>query len=135
MAPALAQKLSYTDEVARSTAPLYPRVAKFYPEAQWRALNGTDKDFHTPFTQGYSQITAVTPGRAPMRRWGVVTISFTTSAFAPGSSTPSRLATMAMVVSTHPANAAPTRSVGEKRSPLPMLSFGASVSILEPEES
>jgi len=32
-------------------------------EAQWRALNGTNKDFHTPFTQGYSQITAVTPGR------------------------------------------------------------------------
>jgi peptide/nickel transport system substrate-binding protein len=34
-------------------------------EAQWRALNGTNKDFRTPFTQGYSQITAVAPGRDP----------------------------------------------------------------------
>ncbi|HTK85788.1 MAG TPA: quinolinate synthase NadA [Patescibacteria group bacterium] len=33
-----AQKLTYTDEVAASTAPFYSRVAKFYPEAQWRAL-------------------------------------------------------------------------------------------------
>lgn len=32
-------------------------------EAQWRALNGTNKDFRTPFTQGYNQITAVAPGR------------------------------------------------------------------------
>jgi peptide/nickel transport system substrate-binding protein len=32
-------------------------------EAQWRALSGTNKDFRTPFTQGYNEITAVTPGR------------------------------------------------------------------------
>jgi peptide/nickel transport system substrate-binding protein len=31
--------------------------------AQWRALNGTNKDFRTPFTQGYNQIAAVTAGR------------------------------------------------------------------------
>ncbi len=31
-------QLKYTDEVAKSTAPFYPRIAKFYPEAQWRVL-------------------------------------------------------------------------------------------------
>src|SRR6185295_15096255 len=31
-------QLKYTDEVAKSTAPFYARVAKFYPDAQWRAL-------------------------------------------------------------------------------------------------
>jgi peptide/nickel transport system substrate-binding protein len=32
-------------------------------EAQWKALNGTNKDFRTPFTQGYNQITSVTAGK------------------------------------------------------------------------
>lgn len=34
-------------------------------EAQWKALNGTNKDFRTPFTLGYNQITSVTPGKDP----------------------------------------------------------------------
>ena len=31
-------QLKYTDEVAKSTAPFYARIARFYPELQWRAL-------------------------------------------------------------------------------------------------
>src|SRR5665213_268018 len=31
-------QLKYTDDVAKSTAPFYARIAKFYPEAQWRVL-------------------------------------------------------------------------------------------------
>jgi hypothetical protein len=42
---------------------------------------------------------------------------------------------MAMVVKMQLANAEPTRSVGEKNSPRPILSLGASVCIFEPEGS
>ena len=40
-----------------------------------------------------------------------------------------------MIVLMQPASAAPTRSVGEKDSPLPLLSTGASVESVAPEGS
>src|SRR5258706_13238145 len=65
-------------------------------------------------------------GRRPMRRIGVVTISLVTLAVAPVMSRLLRWATIPLGVRMQVASAVATKSVGEKASPLPMLSFGAS---------
>jgi hypothetical protein len=74
----------------------------------------------------------VTP-RRPIRRAGVVIISLVTFAVARPMSIAFRWATIPMVVSMHVPRAVATRSVGEKASPFPMLSFGASVSCFSPD--
>ena len=60
-------------------------------------------------------------------------ISFVVSMVIPSSLTAWRLAAIPMIVAIQVANAVATRSVGEKDSPFPSLSTGASVSSLAPE--
>lgn len=67
-----------------------------------------------------------------MRR-GSEAIILVTSHRAPSISRPCVGAAMPMVVRMQVARATVTRSVGEKRSPFPWLSTGASVSIVLPE--
>ena len=62
-----------------------------------------------------------------------VLISLVVSIFMPSSLTEWRLAEIPMIVAIQVANAVATRSVGEKDSPFPSLSTGASVSSLAPE--
>ena len=60
-------------------------------------------------------------------------ISFVVSMVIPSSLTAWRLAEIPMIVAIQVANAVATRSVGEKDSPFPSLSTGASVPSLAPE--
>ena len=62
-----------------------------------------------------------------MRRGGVALISLVVTADMPSSFRPCFWAAMPMMVSTQADSAVATRSVGEKDSPLPWLSVGASV--------
>ena len=62
-----------------------------------------------------------------------VLISFVVSMVIPSSLTEWRLAEIPMIVAKQVANAVATRSVGEKDSPFPSLSTGASVSSFAPE--
>ena len=62
-----------------------------------------------------------------------VLISFVVSMVIPSSLTEWRLAEIPMIVAIQVANAVATRSVGEKDSPLPSLSTGASVEREAPE--
>lgn len=62
-----------------------------------------------------------------------VLISFVVSMVIPSSLTAWRLAAIPMIVAIQVAKAVATRSVGEKDSPFPSLSTGASVSSLAPE--
>src|SRR3982750_3790804 len=64
-----------------------------------------------------------------MRRGGSFDISFCTDTVMPRRSTPRSSALIPMVVLMHVARAVATRSVGEKASPFPLLSLGASVEI------
>ena len=64
-----------------------------------------------------------------MRRGGSLDISFCTDTVIPRRSTPRSSALIPIVVLMHVARAVATRSVGEKASPLPLLSLGASVEI------
>ena len=66
-------------------------------------------------------------GSRAMRRVGTKVISFCTVIFVPRSSRPWRWAKMPIVVTMHVPSAVATRSVGEKDSPRPWLSVGASV--------
>src|SRR6266511_6440993 len=68
-------------------------------------------------------------GSAMIRRGGSFDISFCTDTVMPCSSTPRSSALIPMVVLMHVARAVAIRSVGEKVSPLPLLSLGASVEI------
>src|SRR5256714_5652755 len=68
-------------------------------------------------------------GSAVIRRGGSFDISFCTDTVMPRRSTPRSSALIPMVVLIHVARAVATRSVGEKASPLPLLSVGASVGI------
>src|SRR4030095_11799818 len=65
-----------------------------------------------------------------MRRGGSLDISFCTDTVIPLRLTPRSSALIPMVVLMHVARAVATRSVGEKASPLPLLSLAASVEIL-----
>lgn len=69
-------------------------------------------------------------GRRAIRR-GFSAISLLTLALMPFSSIPSFSALIAITVMAHAASPEATRSVGEKLSPRPLLSFGASVSRTE----
>ena len=60
-------------------------------------------------------------------------ISFVVSMVMPSSLTEWRLAEIPMIVAIQAAKAVATRSVGEKDSPLPSLSTGASVERVAPE--
>lgn len=62
-----------------------------------------------------------------------VLISFVVSIFIPSKVMECLLAAIPMIVAIQVANAVATRSVGEKDSPFPSLSTGASVSSLAPE--
>ena len=62
-----------------------------------------------------------------------VLISFVISIVIPSSLTEWRLAAIPMIVAIQVAKAVATKSVGEKDSPFPSLSTGASVSRLAPE--
>src|SRR3954454_3850932 len=64
-----------------------------------------------------------------IRRGPSLDISFCTDTVMPRRSTPRSSAFIPMVVLIHVARAVATRSVGEKASPLPLLSVGASVGI------
>src|SRR5258707_6362330 len=64
-----------------------------------------------------------------IRRGGSFDISFCTDTVMPRRSTPRSSALIPMVVLMHVARSVATRSVGEKASPLPLLSLGASVEI------
>ena len=64
-----------------------------------------------------------------------VLISFVVSMVIPSRLTEWRLAEIPIIVAIQVANAVATRSVGEKDSPFPSLSTGASVSSLAPEGS
>ena len=64
-----------------------------------------------------------------MRRGESLDISFCTDTVIPRKSTPRSSALIPIVVLMHVARAVATRSVGEKASPLPLLSLGASVEI------
>src|SRR3954447_6000977 len=64
-----------------------------------------------------------------MRRGGSFDISFCTDTVMPRRSTPRSSALIPMVVLMHVARAVAMRSVGEKASPFPLLSLGASVEI------
>src|SRR6478735_12476774 len=64
----------------------------------------------------------------PPTRRGSAFIFFSTSAFMPSRSKPIVRALMPITVSMQVASDVASRSVGEKRSPLPLLSVGASVS-------
>src|SRR5438552_8817601 len=66
-----------------------------------------------------------------MRRGASFDISFCTETFIPRRSTPSDSALIPMVVLMQVPSAVATRSVGEKASPLPLLSAGASVGIFD----
>jgi len=68
-----------------------------------------------------------------MRRTGSVTMLLTTVRRMPPRSTSWRAATMPRMVAMHVPSAVATRSVGEKDSPLPWLSRGASVCRVVPE--
>src|SRR5262245_59388427 len=68
-------------------------------------------------------------GNATMRRGPSFDISFCTETVIPRRSTPRSSALIPMVVLMHVARAVATRSVGEKASPFPLLSLGASVEI------
>ena len=71
--------------------------------------------------------------KATIRRGVSALISFVVSMVIPSSLTEWRLAEIPMIVAIQVANAVATRSVGEKDSPFPSLSTGASVSSLAPE--
>ena len=62
-----------------------------------------------------------------------VLISFTVSTEVPSNLIPCRLATIPMIVAMQAAMAVATKSVGEKLSPFPSLSTGASVASFVPE--
>src|SRR3954463_5672457 len=64
----------------------------------------------------------------PATRLGSAFIFFSTSTLIPSRSKPMLRALMPITVSIHVASDVANRSVGEKRSPLPLLSVGASVS-------
>ena len=68
-----------------------------------------------------------------MRRTPELVMRFSTLALLPSIANPSRSAVMPMIVRMQVASAAATRSVGEKASPRPWLSTGASVWIVMPE--
>src|SRR6516164_1291445 len=68
-----------------------------------------------------------------IRRGGSCDISFCTDTVMPRRSTPRSSALIPMVVLMHVARAVATKSVGEKASPLPLLSLGASVEIFDCE--
>src|SRR6266568_8712045 len=70
-------------------------------------------------------------GKATIRRGGSFDISFCTDTVMPRRSTPRSSALIPIVVLMHVARAVATRSVGEKASPLPLLSLGASVEIFD----
>ena len=71
--------------------------------------------------------------RGAQRRGGAEVISFVVSTFIPSRSMACRSATMPMIVIMHAPSAVATRSVGEKLSPLPWLSTGASVTSVVPD--
>src|SRR4051812_48955403 len=64
----------------------------------------------------------------PLTRRGSAFIFFSTSTLIPSKSKPMLRALMPITVIMHVASEVASRSVGEKRSPLPLLSVGASVS-------
>src|SRR6185295_4529873 len=68
-----------------------------------------------------------------MRRGGSFDISLETETVIPRRSTPSSSALIPIVVLMQVPSAVATRSVGEKASPFPLLSVGASVAIFEVE--
>ena len=68
-----------------------------------------------------------------MRRGASGVMVFSIRALAPCSGQPWRSATIPKIVRMQVLRAVATRSVGEKRSPLPWLSVGASVSSSQPE--
>src|SRR5438874_12642638 len=68
-------------------------------------------------------------GSAVIRLGASFDISFCTDTVIPRRSTPRSSALIPIVVLMHVARAVATRSVGEKASPLPLLSLGASVEI------
>src|SRR5215471_13975937 len=70
-------------------------------------------------------------GKATIRRGGSLDISFCTDTVIPRRFTPRSSALIPSVVLMHVARAVATRSVGEKASPLPLLSLGASVEIFD----
>src|SRR5689334_16855495 len=65
-----------------------------------------------------------------IRRGESLDISFCTDTVIPARSTPRSSALIPMVVLMHVARAVATKSVGEKASPFPLLSLGASVEIV-----
>jgi hypothetical protein len=71
--------------------------------------------------------------RVQAQIYGVDDMIFVIEHFAPMISMPSLRVLIAMVVSMHVPSATASKSVGEKASPLPWLSVGASVSILVPD--
>src|SRR5882762_9248429 len=70
-------------------------------------------------------------GNPTIRRGASFDISFCTETVMPRRLTPSSSALIPIVVLMHVASAVATRSVGENASPLPLLSVGASVAILD----
>ena len=71
--------------------------------------------------------------KATILRGVLPLISFVVSIVIPSSLTEWRLAVIPMIVAIQVAKAVATRSVGEKDSPFPSLSSGASVASLLPE--
>ena len=71
--------------------------------------------------------------KATIRRGVSALISFVVSIFIPSKVMECLLAAIPIMVAMHAAKAVATRSVGEKDSPFPSLSTGASVSSLAPE--
>ncbi len=71
--------------------------------------------------------------KATIRRGVSALISFVVSIVIPSSLTEWRLAAIPMIVAIQVAKAVASKSVGEKDSPFPSLSTGASVSSLAPE--
>ena len=71
--------------------------------------------------------------RTPLGRMPVVIMCFSTRTLVPLISIPCRWATIPIVVTMQVPSAVAIRSVGENDSPLPMLSFGASVVRTVPE--
>ena len=71
--------------------------------------------------------------KATILRGVLPLISFVVSIVIPSSLTEWRLAAIPMIVAIQVAKAVATRSVGEKDSPFPSLSSGASVASLLPE--
>src|SRR5213595_4049808 len=70
-------------------------------------------------------------GKPTIQRGVSFDISFCTDTLIPRRSTPSSCALIPIVVVMQVARAVATRSVGENASPLPLLSVGASVEILD----